>query len=380
MRAPGQRGRIGLVAAVAVTGAVLTAAMPTFAADRSDPLHVDPLALTDEMRAFIHQRVAPGLRPAQRLSALIDAVFAEAPEGLGIEYGHLETRTAADTFAHRSGNCISFTNLLVAMARELGLAAYYAEVDQVLARDMRGEVLINNKHMIVELEIENAVVHVDLVPDAGEYHAVRRISDRRAAAHYFNNLGVERLVEEGGEASLPRFHRALELAPDLAAAWVNLGVALRRLERFPQAETAYRQAIDIDPSELAALSNLAFLYEAWGRSEEAAVLHDRVEHHRRRNPFYLYRLGGQSLAAGRLEQAVDHFRNAVKRDPEVARFHFALGDALYRAGDLDRAESSLRRAVELAEGDDQREHYRRALQAVITLRSVQGDVGQRSRR
>lgn len=340
-------------------------------------LHVDPLELTEEMRRFAHQRVPSGLRPSQRLSALLDAVFAKAPRGLGIEYGSHQTRTAAETFAQRSGNCISFTNLLVAMAREVGLAAYFAEVDQVLARDARGEVLINNKHMLVELEIENAVVRVDLVPDAeDEYLAVRRISDRRAAAHYFNNLGVERLVERGPGMALPWFRRALELAPEFPAPWINLGVALRRLDRFQDAEDAYRRALAIEPSELSALSNLAYLYEAWDRPEEARDYHDRVERHRRRNPYYLHRLGRQAIVAGRLDDAVERFRAAVHRGPEEARFHFALGDALYRAGELDRAEKSLQRALKLADRPEQREHYRMAVEAVRHLRTQNGGVGQ----
>jgi len=367
-----------LVAAIAAGATEPTDAPdPAAVAGPDDPLDVDPLALSDEIRRFAHRHVSPALRPSQRLSALMDAVFAQAPQGLGIEYGSHETRTAAETFAHRSGNCISFTNLLVAMAREVGLAAYFAEVNQVLARDARGEVLINNKHMLVELEIENAIVHVDLVPDTeDEYLAVRRISDRRAAAHYFNNLGVEWLVELGPGESLPWFQRALELAPEFPAPWVNLGVALRRLERFPDAEDAYRRALAIDHSELSALSNLAYLYEAWGRPEEAQLYHGRVERHRRRNPYYLYRLGRRAVAAGRLDEAVAHFRAAVHRGPEEAQFHFALGDALYRAGDLERAERILHRAFRLADREEQREYYRQAAEAVGHLRALDGGVRQ----
>jgi len=335
----------------------------------AEHLHVDPLVVTEEMRRFVHQRVSNGLKPSHRLSALMDAVFGKGADDLGVEYGSHETRTAAEAFARRSGNCISFANLLVALAREAGLAAYFAEVDQVLAWDTRGEALIKNKHMVVEVEIENAVLHVDLVPDMPRYHVVRRISDDRAAAHYFNNLGVERLVEEGVDAALPYFRRALELAPDFAASWINLGVALRRGGRFEDAEKAYRRAIELDGSERSAVSNLAFLYRVWGRSEQAETLRDRIDRYRRRNPFHAYHLGRQAVESGALAEAAEHFRDAVRREPEEARFHFALGDAHYRAGELDKAEKSLRRALELADGDDEREHYRRALEAVVTLRN-----------
>jgi len=357
-----------LAALAGAVPAVQAAALESSAP--GDPLHVDPLAVTDEMRAYVHERVPAGFKPADRLSALMDAIFAKGRRGLGVVYGSHQTRSAVETFAERSGNCISFTHLLVALAREVGLSAYFAEVDEVLTQDLRGETLINNKHMVVEFEMENAVFHVDLVPDAKEYRAVRRISDRRASAHYFNNLGVERLVEDGAHAAMPWFERALELAPELSAAWVNFGVSLRRRGRFDDAERAYRRALELDRSELAALANLAYLYDAWGRGDEADALHRRLHRYRARNPFEAYRRGQAEVAAGDLERAIGHFRDAVRREPEEARFHFALGDALYRSGDLEQAEESLHRAVELAESGADREHFARALEAISMLRSA----------
>lgn len=364
------RAALALALLFALAGPVSASTEAPDATADGDPLRVDPLATTAEMRAFIHQRVPDTSRPSDRLSALMDAVFAKGHKGLGVVYGSRETRTAAETFARRSGNCISFANLLVALAREIGLNAYFAEVDEVLARDQRGEALINNRHMLIEVEIENAVFEVDLLPDADSYHDVRRISDRRAAAHYFNNLGVDRLIEEGAAAALPWFERSIELAPDFAAAWVNLGVTLRRRGRFADAERAYRRAIEIDRSELAAFSNLAYLYRAWGREAEADALPDRVARYRRHNPFRAFQRGRAAVEAGDLELAIESFREAVRRDPEEARFHFALGDALYRSGELDKARQSLEKALKLAGSDSEREHYRSALEALETLLAV----------
>jgi Flp pilus assembly protein TadD len=324
------------------------------------------LAATDAMRRFAAEHVSPSLKPADRLSALQDALFGR--KGLGLSYGSHETRTAAETFEAASGNCISFTNLFVVLAREVGLEAFFSEVDDVLTREQQGETLISNKHMFVTVEIENAHFTVDFATTGKtRYHDVRRITDRRAVAHYFNNLGVETLLEDGGPAAVPYLERAVHLDPDFAAAWINLGVAQRRSARWDLAELAYRRAIDIDRFELAAFSNLAYLLEAWHREDEAARIRQRIGGYRKRNPFRSFGLGNKALAAGDLEKAAKHFQEAVRRVPEEARFHFALGDALYRLGRLEEARESLSRAVELAETEAEREHYTRALESLTVL-------------
>ena len=47
---------------------------------------------------------------------------------LDFDYEPSLTLTAADTFNHRTGNCLSFTAMFIAMAREAGLKAWFQEV------------------------------------------------------------------------------------------------------------------------------------------------------------------------------------------------------------------------------------------------------------
>src|SRR5262249_46557626 len=51
------------------------------------------------------------------------------------------------------------------------------------------------------------------------------------------------------EAALEAFDQALILAPTNVWAWVNKGDVLRRLGRYPKAETAYEQALQLDPND-----------------------------------------------------------------------------------------------------------------------------------
>ena len=91
-----------------------------------DIVRADILAVTPEMSAFIDQYVEPGQYASYKLKRLLYALLGEGEFELVYDDS---TRTAASTFENRRGNCISFTNMFIAMARDLGLEARYQEVE-----------------------------------------------------------------------------------------------------------------------------------------------------------------------------------------------------------------------------------------------------------
>ncbi len=339
--------------------------MPAPAARPSNAVaaDVDILALNPEMARFLVRRVSSRQAPKAQVLALIDAVFGK--KGLDITYESTATRTAIETFEAKNGNCLSFTILFVAMARHLGLDAYFEEVDQVISWDRRGEVVVRNLHMVVEVEYENGHHLVDFLPEAEKrYRSVKRISDTRALAHYHNNLGVDALASGDVERALAAFSRALEVDKRFGYAWTNLGVAQRRAGDLEAAEHSHQRALELDRNEPAALTNLASLYLAQGFTDRAAPLKRQVDAHLDRNPFHHYRQGLASARSGDLGEAIRRFRDAARRMPEESEFHAALGEALARSGDPEKARKSLEKALDLAEDADEKERLRGELAAL----------------
>ncbi len=329
----------------------------------SDVRDVNPLQLSPKMARFLLQHIKSGLPRQIRLNSLLTAIFSD--RGLGIDYGNLRTLTAEETFDARSGNCLSFTFLFVAMARHLGLHASFKEVAEVTSRDLRGELLVANHHMFAEVELDNGVASVDFLPGTDKnYKHIRRIDNQRAFAHYFNNLGAESLADKknGATRAVELFRRALEYDETFVPAWTNLGVAYRRLKEFDLAEQSYLSALKIERADLTAASNLASLYLATGQTEAAAPLMERVKNHLETNPFHHYRLGLEAQRFGKKEAALKHLREANRRGPGDANILAALGRAYAETGNTKKARELLGRALRRSVDEEQKTDLHKQLE------------------
>lgn len=347
-RVPGARALLLAALALAAPAAAWAAEVP--------PTQSEVLGLTPEIERFIDARVRRNQALAIRVHSLMDALFGK--NGLGIAYGAMETRTPAETFASRSGNCLSFTILFVALARHVGLEAHFHEVGEILSWDRRGDVAVSNRHMFAEVVTTDGPIRVDFLPGVEKrYRSVRRISEQRVLAHFYSNLGAEALTANQLDRAMEMFRLALEADGELAAAWVNQGVTQRRLGRPEEAEASYLRALEIDPEEISAATNLASLYRSTGRERQAAPYLKKMRRHQRRNPFHHFRLAVEAAERGQLLLARHSLRRAIRLLPDDVMFRAEMGKLQLRDGRPRRAERSFRKALALAE-DESQSHLR----------------------
>lgn len=339
---------------------------PPMESPPAEPVPPDPiprseiLALSPEMEAFLAEQVH-GSTDDIRLHSLLDALFERGK--LDVSYSNERTTTAAQTFERRSGNCLSFTLMFATMARNVGLEVRFREVGEVLSWDQRGAVLLNNKHLYTEVPVGRDVVAVDFIPGANKrYRRPRLVSEDRVIAHFYSNLGAESLAAGEPERALAQLERAIAIDETFGWAWSNLGVSYRQLGKPERAEQAYLKAYRLDPTDATPLSNLAGLYAGQGKTFKAARLERRVERHRRRNPFFHYRLSLQASAAGRTEEAIRHLRRAVRRAPDDPGFRLRLAELYHADGRRRRAIRSLELALHHSRDPEVEERLGRLLE------------------
>ena len=84
---------------------------------------VELLGVSDEMRAFIAEEVGTVRVPTVKFRRMFRGLHRDGY--FAANYIADSTRTAADTFHHKSGNCLSYTSMFIALAREAGLDARF---------------------------------------------------------------------------------------------------------------------------------------------------------------------------------------------------------------------------------------------------------------
>ncbi len=175
------------------------------------------------------------------------------------------------------------------------------------------------------------------------YQAVLAANPRNPEA--LAGMSLVALASRQNEAAVKMATAAVAIQPDMGAAWVALGQALKSDRRSDEAEHAYRQAIRLDGMSPLARLGLGELHIAAGRGEQAAF---EFEMALRRHPALVAAhlgLGNALALQGRSEEALQSYEHALALRPRLPEAEYAAGFALARLGRAQEAELRYRRAL-----------------------------------
>lgn len=98
--------------------------------------------------------------------------------------------------------------------------------------------------------------------------------------------------------------------------------------RLQEAETLYRQVLEMDPDNSEALHLMGVLASSVGDSERAIQLLEKSIFINPTDPIYHTNLASILLKQGRTEQAIRHFHEALKLNKNYPEAHFGMAKAL----------------------------------------------------
>lgn len=141
--------------------------------------------------------------------------------------------------------------------------------------------------------------------------------------------------------------KAIELKPDYAEAYNNLGLVLQESKSNKEAEIYFRRAIDINAHYFQALNNLGLLLKEEDRFDEAETcLRAALELH----PDFPEALNNLGMVLKRRfanPESESAFRRALALKPDYADAHLNLGMFLVDNNRIAEAESCLKETVKL---------------------------------
>ncbi|WP_417316889.1 hypothetical protein [Emcibacter sp.] len=296
------------------------------------------LELTPEMKAFLDRYVPKGHKDYVQIRTLMAAVIGQGT--LGMEYNPEATYTAREAFRKAEGNCLGFSFLVTAMARERGVQTVFQEVDIPPEWSEESEnILYASRHVNVRARTNtpfDAIVDINRI-NVKSYYPVRKLSDREAEAHYYSNIGAEYLEKKDMKNAFRYFVKALRLSPAGSEFWSNLGVFYRLNNLFRHAEQAYFMSLKYDGSNYSAMSNLAILYDHLESYEKAEYFRKQARNYQMKNPYYRYYMAQDAYNEGRYEDALGHLRMVLAKKIEEPRFYALMADTYVAMGEEDKA-------------------------------------------
>ena len=333
-----------LAAALALPSPAQSTAVATDPVPQSEVMAMPP-ALQAQVRAIV---IGNDASPTQRFQRLMNFVIAE--DGLGMTYEEDATYTVAQAYAARKANCLTFTLLVLAVAKEAGLEAYPQEVGETLSwREVDGTIYRDNH---INAGVRVGAHHFTVDPAADLIFLPRspvKVSHERLLSHYYNNVAVDRLQEGRIDAALQDMAVALELDPGYATLWSNVGVMYLHDGDAEAAERAYLKALTLDPMDASALFNMVQLLHRLKDPRERGYRR-RLASVEQKDPLQQFLQALDHERAGDYPRAIDSIRRAIQLMPDEHRFYAALARIYERAGDVSRARSALASAQSHSRG------------------------------
>jgi tetratricopeptide (TPR) repeat protein len=341
----------------------------------------DLFALSDDMRRYLGNEIAPLQRTRTVQQSLVDALYERGPYKRGqlrLDYDVEVTRTAAQTFAAHAGNCLSLAIMTAAFAKEMGLPVRYQIVLVEDAWSRSGDLYFSSAHVNLtlggqrigrSLDYVDAQTTIDFVP-LGDSRGlrVRVISEDTIVAMFMNNRAAESLAAGKLDDAYWFAHDAIENDPKFMASYNTLGVIYRHHHNLPQAEKTLRYVLEIEPGNTEAMSNLALVLNDQGRRKEAESLMARLKELEPYPPFYFFNLGMAAMQEGDYRAARDDFARELDRDAYYHEFHFWIAAAYLGLGEIDKARAHLATAMENSATRKERALYAAKLDRLTSYR------------
>ncbi|MEW5805776.1 MAG: tetratricopeptide repeat protein [Acidobacteriota bacterium] len=289
-----------------------------------------PFEIDDEIRKAAIDATRGLSSSKEKMTALLSKILNK--KDINLKYDQYKSYTAIETFRNGRGNCLAFTNLLVGMARSVGVDAFFVEILEISEYDLLEGLVVNQRHICCGYYSGTKVELIDFASNAKKYLGYKKMEDLEAISSYYNNLGYDALMDGKIEDSIKNFTLSIRISPDFTWGYNNLGVTLSRRKDYQEAIYYYERAIELAPDYEAPHGNLANLYLQMGEKEKGEKYLNLLNKVESKNPYHRISRGLFLKEQGNLEEAIKEMKKAIFFDREnvaarveLARIYITLG-------------------------------------------------------
>ncbi|MFC1852015.1 tetratricopeptide repeat protein [candidate division CSSED10-310 bacterium] len=312
---------------------------------------VIPFEANAEMKAFAMRISRSGQGTNSRCKRLVEGILNKSE--LNVQYNKALSKTAIDLFYEGEGNCLAYTNLFIALARSVGIRAFYVDASLLVSDVEEKEgMIVNNGHICAAVYAEPELLFIDFTKRVYKHIiGYKFIDDAEAIAHYYNNLGYEKrkvgqrkFSKAENMEGIDEFVMATKVCPDFYRAYNNLGVAYQQLGNFPKAIDYYKQAIAINAEFASAYSNLGMIFFSTDDFTQAQKYFRKAIRYAKSNHYNYYYLGVIEMKKKNFKEAQKLLMKACRIREDFSLAHLSLSQIYRQQGDLEKADKELEKA------------------------------------
>jgi Tfp pilus assembly protein PilF len=330
------------------------------------------------MQNFLRTTGHQALREGDPRRALVEMLYKK--QKLGIEYDSSTTRTAAETYAARAGNCLSLVIMTSAFAKALGVPVTYQRVLVDEAWSRSGTLYFASGHVNLMLgwapslsrftrELQPPLV-VDFLP-AEELRGQRTqpIGEQTIVAMFMNNRAAEAMAAGRIDDAYWWAREALLQDPAFLIAYNTLGVVYLRRDMAADAERLFGEILAREPDNVKVMGNQVQALRAQGRLGEAEALAERLAKMEPVPPFHWFNAGLEAMRARDFGKARELFQRELRRESAYHEFHFWLAQAELGLGNVRAARRELELALQNSPTQSDHNIYAAKLDRLRALRA-----------
>jgi tetratricopeptide (TPR) repeat protein len=302
--------------------------------------------ISDEMKRYLQNDIAPQLRDKGPVRGLYEALYNKRQ--LQLDYDAAETRTAAEAFAARSGNCLSLVIMTAALAKELGMFVHFQGVESEENWQLKDDLFFSGGHVNLTLGRKRSSVRfgydtgnlltIDFTPLAADVtQRAWHLDETTIIAMYMNNRAAETLGQGRVREAYWWVREAIRQDGRFLAAYNTLAVIYRRSGHPELAEPVLRYILNRDADNVHALSNLTLVLKETGRVTELAEAAQRLKWLMPYEPYHFFKLGRAAMLEKNYRVAREMFAREVNRQPYHAEFHYWLASAHIALSEKEKA-------------------------------------------
>ncbi|MDC0869247.1 tetratricopeptide repeat protein, partial [Paracoccaceae bacterium] len=164
-------------------------------------------------------------------------------------------------------------------------------------------------------------------------------------AEAYNNLGNPLTGQGKLDEAIAYYQKALSLKPDYSEAYNNMGIALHYQGKFIEAISSYQKALSLKPNYSEAYYNIGNAYKGQGRLDEAIASYQKALSLKPDHAEVSYNMGKVFQDQDKLSEAISSYQKALSLKPDHAEAYNNMGTVLQIQGKLDDAITCYQKAL-----------------------------------